>query len=87
MKAFVTLHSGLEGLGGGLSEDEDNVILRALDMQTKKVEKAITPLDKVFVSSEDDVLDHPTIVIRSSAFGIGHGCRVVNILKAKTFDT
>ena len=48
-------------MGGGLSEDEVNVILGALDMQTKKVEKAMTPLDKVFMLSEDDVLDQPTI--------------------------
>lgn len=61
LKALVSLHSNIRGLGGGLSEDEVNVILGALDMQNKRVETAMTPLEKVFMLSADDVLDQKTI--------------------------
>lgn len=60
-KAFVDLHSRLEGLEEGLSEDEVNVISGALDMYSKKVEKAMTPLEKVFMISSDTLLDEAAI--------------------------
>lgn len=57
LKALVNLHSTEGGLGGGLSKDEVKVITGALDMETTDAQKGMTPLDKVYMLSEDAILD------------------------------
>ncbi|GAB4822451.1 hypothetical protein N2152v2_009497 [Parachlorella kessleri] len=72
LKALVHMHGeaqmhedGHEGEGGedgeppGLSQDEVQVIMGALDMATKTAEAACTPLSKVFM------LDHEAVVNRA----------------------
>ena len=57
LKALVNLHGRDRGLGGILSNDEVKVIIGALDMETKDAHAAMTPLDKVYMLSEDAILD------------------------------
>lgn len=46
IKAFVSLHSQAEGLGGNLSTDEISVIQGALDLGSKPASACMTPLEK-----------------------------------------
>lgn len=62
LKALVAIHREEEGYGGGLSEDEVNVITGALDMHLKQVHKAMTPLDKVFMLPANANLDRKTMM-------------------------
>ncbi|KAI8463504.1 MAG: hypothetical protein J3K34DRAFT_462412 [Monoraphidium minutum] len=61
LMALVDLHRTSTGMGGPLADDEFNVILGALDMTSKTAASNMTPLDKVFMLSTDDVLDKATL--------------------------
>lgn len=60
LRALVQLHTTRDNLNA-LTKDEVDVIIGALDMQAKTVKSAMTPLEKVFMISEDDVLDQKTV--------------------------
>lgn len=56
LKALVDLHGEDEEMGGHLTMDETTIISGALDLAEKPVSKAMTPLERVFMLSEDDRL-------------------------------
>ncbi|GBF93780.1 hypothetical protein Rsub_06112 [Raphidocelis subcapitata] len=58
LKAMVELHGERAGLGGRLTSQEVMLISGAIDLRYKTALTAMTPLDKVFMLREDDVLDH-----------------------------
>ncbi|KAF5837766.1 hypothetical protein DUNSADRAFT_3909 [Dunaliella salina] len=57
LKALVDIHGEERGMGGKLSADETKVITGALDLTNKIAYRSMTPLDKVFMLSTDDVLN------------------------------
>lgn len=59
LKAMVTLHAEPQddGATSALTTDEVQVIQGALDMATKTAESAMTPMEKVFMVSSEDVIN------------------------------
>ena len=72
LRHFVHLHGEAEGfvqLGQGLTDNELHVINSALELTHKRARAAMTPLDKVFMVSTDDVLNEALI---SRILATGH---------------
>lgn len=61
LKTLVTLHKSLGDVGERLNQDEVTIISAVLDLKGKPVEQVMTPMDDVFVMSEDTVLDEQTM--------------------------
>ncbi|KAI1748603.1 hypothetical protein F4782DRAFT_516687 [Xylaria castorea] len=61
LKTLVTLHKTLGEVDERLNQDEVTIISAVLDLKRKPVEEVMTPMDDVFVMSEDTVLDERTI--------------------------
>ncbi|KAJ2975645.1 hypothetical protein NUW58_g8298 [Xylaria curta] len=61
LKTLVTLHKTLGEVDERLNQDEVTIISAVLDLKLKAVEEVMTPMDDVFVMSEDTVLDEKTI--------------------------
>ncbi|KAK7743978.1 cell agglutination protein Mam3 [Diatrype stigma] len=60
LKTLVTLHKSLGAVDDRLNQDEVTIISAVLDLKRKPVEEVMTPMDDVFVMSEDTVLDQKT---------------------------
>jgi metal transporter CNNM len=58
LKTLITLH---RSLGEVLSEDEVTIVSAVLDLKEKSVRDVMTPMEDVFVLSQDTVLDQPMI--------------------------
>jgi metal transporter CNNM len=58
LKKLFDLHASS---GQTLTHEETTILAGALDFGTKTVEQVMTPLDKVFMLSIDDVLSRETI--------------------------
>ncbi|KAL8393628.1 hypothetical protein RB599_005902 [Gaeumannomyces hyphopodioides] len=61
LKTLVTLHRSLGVASERLNRDEVTIISAVLDLKEKPVAAVMTPMDDVFVMSEDTVLDEPTM--------------------------
>ncbi|KAI0009170.1 DUF21-domain-containing protein [Xylariaceae sp. FL0662B] len=61
LKTLVTLHKSLGEVDERLNQDEVTIISAVLDLKRKAVEEVMTPMDDVFIMSEDTVLDEKTI--------------------------
>ncbi|KAI0107657.1 DUF21-domain-containing protein [Hypoxylon sp. NC0597] len=61
LKTLVTLHKSLGEVDERLNQDEVTIISAVLDLKRKPVEEVMTPMEDVFVMSEDTVLDEKTI--------------------------
>ncbi|KAI0509666.1 hypothetical protein F5B22DRAFT_615430 [Xylaria bambusicola] len=61
LKTLVTLHKTLGEVDERLNQDEVTIISAVLDLKRKPVEEVMTPMNDVFVMSEDTVLDEETI--------------------------
>ncbi|OTB02185.1 hypothetical protein M426DRAFT_322894 [Hypoxylon sp. CI-4A] len=61
LKTLVTLHKSLGEIDERLNQDEVTIISAVLDLKRKAVEAVMTPMEDVFVMSEDTVLDEKTI--------------------------
>ncbi|KAI8628426.1 DUF21-domain-containing protein [Xylariaceae sp. FL1651] len=61
LKTLVTLHKSLGEVDERLNQDEVTIISAVLDLKRKAVEDVMTPMNDVFVMSEDTVLDEQTI--------------------------
>lgn len=67
LKTLVTLHRTLGDVQERLNQDEVTIIAAVLDLKEKPVHDVMTPMDDVFVMSEDTVLDEETIDMILSA--------------------
>ncbi|KAK0615740.1 hypothetical protein B0T17DRAFT_592457 [Bombardia bombarda] len=67
LKTLVTLHRDLGGVSERLNQDEVTIISAVLDLKEKPVANVMTPMDDVFVMSEDTVLDEETMDMILSA--------------------
>lgn len=67
LKTLVTLHRTLGDVQERLNQDEVTIIGAVLDLKEKPVHDVMTPMDDVFVMSEDTVLDEDTIDMILSA--------------------
>ncbi|KAI8962668.1 DUF21-domain-containing protein [Daldinia sp. FL1419] len=61
LKTLVTLHKSLGEVDERLNQDEVTIISAVLDLKRKPVEEVMTPMEDVFIMSEDTVLDEKTI--------------------------
>ncbi|RIB20341.1 hypothetical protein C2G38_1204159 [Gigaspora rosea] len=61
LKELIKYHESSTKRGGDLNTDSVTIIRGALDFQDKVAEDAITPLDKVFMISNDVILDRKTL--------------------------
>ncbi|KAL8301371.1 hypothetical protein RB597_002007 [Gaeumannomyces tritici] len=61
LKTLVTLHRSLGVASERLNSDEVTIISAVLDLKEKPVAAVMTPMNDVFVMSEDTVLDEPTM--------------------------
>jgi metal transporter CNNM len=64
LQHYVALHSEEErfaNAGEGLTTNELRVINSALELTSKTARTAMTPLDKVFMVSQDDVMDEALV--------------------------
>jgi metal transporter CNNM len=61
LKTLVTLHKTLGDVDERLNQDEVTIISAVLDLKHTPVEDVMTPMDDVFVMSEDTVLDEEMI--------------------------
>ncbi|KAI1827383.1 hypothetical protein F4861DRAFT_407142 [Xylaria intraflava] len=61
LKTLVTLHKTLGEVDERLNQDEVTIISAVLDLKRKAVEEVMTPMEDVFVMSEDTILDEKTI--------------------------
>lgn len=61
LKTLVTLHKSLGVASERLNKDEVTIISAVLDLKEKPVSSVMTPMDDVYVMSEDTVLDEPTM--------------------------
>lgn len=61
LKTLVTLHKSLGDMSERLNEDEVTIISAVLDLKRKPVEEVMTPMEDVYIMSEDAVLDEETI--------------------------
>jgi metal transporter CNNM len=62
LKTLVTLHQSLGEVSDRLNEDEVTIISAVLDLKEKPVECVMTPMDDVFIMSEDTVLNESTMI-------------------------
>ncbi|KAK3303250.1 uncharacterized protein B0T15DRAFT_438649 [Chaetomium strumarium] len=67
LKTLVTLHKSLGEVSQRLTQDEVTIISAVLDLKDKSVADVMTPMDDVFVMSEDTVLDEETMAMILSA--------------------
>lgn len=67
LKTLVTLHKSLGEVSNRLNQDEVTIISAVLDLKEKPVEQVMTPMEDVFVMSEDTVLDEPMMDLILSA--------------------
>ncbi|KAF3761258.1 DUF21-domain-containing protein [Cryphonectria parasitica EP155] len=67
LKTLVTLHRTLGDVSERLNQDEVTIIAAVLDLKEKPVHAVMTPMDDVFVMSEETVLDQETIDMMLSA--------------------
>lgn len=67
LKTLVTLHRTMGDVQERLNQDEVTIIAAVLDLKEKPVHDVMTPMDDVFVMSEDTVLDEDTIDMILSA--------------------
>lgn len=67
LKTLVTLHRTLGDVSQRLNQDEVTIIAAVLDLKEKPVHDVMTPMEDVFVMSEDTVLDQETIDMMLSA--------------------
>ncbi|KAL2162232.1 hypothetical protein VTH06DRAFT_7145 [Thermothelomyces fergusii] len=67
LKTLVTLHKNLGEVSERLNQDEVTIISAVLDLKEKPVASVMTPMEDVFVMSEDTVLDERTMDIILSA--------------------
>ncbi|KAK0641072.1 hypothetical protein B0T16DRAFT_393413 [Cercophora newfieldiana] len=67
LKTLVTLHKSLGDVSQRLNQDEVTIISAVLDLKEKPVANVMTPMDDVFVMSEDTVLDEQTMDMILSA--------------------
>ncbi|KAJ9133038.1 DUF21 and CBS domain-containing protein [Pleurostoma richardsiae] len=67
LKTLVTLHRNLGEVSERLNQDEVTIIGAVLDLKEKPVQAVMTPMEDVFVMSEDTVLDERTMDIILSA--------------------
>ncbi len=61
LKTLVSLHKSMGDVGQQLNTDEVTIISAVLDLKEKSVGTIMTPMDKVFTMSLDDVLDEETM--------------------------
>ncbi|KAK1759734.1 hypothetical protein QBC47DRAFT_338095 [Echria macrotheca] len=61
LKTLVTLHKNLGDVSQRLNQDEVTIISAVLDLKEKPVANVMTPMEDVFVMSEDTVLDEQTM--------------------------
>ncbi|KAJ1324920.1 metal transporter CNNM [Microdochium nivale] len=61
LKTLVTLHKSLGEIDERLNQDEVTIISAVLDLKRKAVEDVMTPMDDVYIMSEDTILDEKTI--------------------------
>jgi len=61
LKTLVTLHQSLGEVSDRLNEDEVTIISAVLDLKEKPVDSVMTPMDDVFIMSEETVLDEKTM--------------------------
>ena len=61
LKTLVSLHKSMGDVGQQLNTDEVTIISAVLDLKDKSVGTIMTPMDKVFTMSLDDVLDEETM--------------------------
>lgn len=67
LKTLVTLHRSLGEVSERLNQDEVTIISAVLDLKEKPVENVMTPMEDVFVMSEDTVLDEKMMDLILSA--------------------
>ncbi|KAL1880579.1 hypothetical protein VTK73DRAFT_5384 [Phialemonium thermophilum] len=67
LKTLVTLHKSLGEVSDRLNQDEVTIISAVLDLKEKPVSTVMTPMEDVFVMSEDTVLDEKTMDMILSA--------------------
>jgi len=67
LKTLVTLHKNLGDVSQRLNQDEVTIISAVLDLKEKPVAKVMTPMEDVFIMSEDTVLDEETMDMILSA--------------------
>ncbi|KAL5614858.1 hypothetical protein BROUX41_004939 [Berkeleyomyces rouxiae] len=61
LKQLVNLHQTLGDVSNRLNADEVTIISAVLDLKDKPVRDVMTPMDDVFIMSEDTVLDERTM--------------------------
>lgn len=61
LKTLVTLHRTLGDVSERLNQDEVTIIGAVLELKEKPVDAVMTPMDDVFVMSEDTTLDQDMI--------------------------
>ena len=61
LKTLVSLHKSMGDVGQQLNTDEVTIISAVLDLKDKSVGVIMTPMDKVFTMSLDDILDEETM--------------------------
>ncbi|KAI0789098.1 hypothetical protein C8Q75DRAFT_170844 [Abortiporus biennis] len=61
LKELIAMHATTGELGGDLKKDTVAIIGATLDLQEKVVRQAMTPIEKVFMLSINDKLDHDTM--------------------------
>ena len=61
LKTLVTLHKSMGEVGEQLNEDEVTIIGAVLELKAKAVGTIMTPIQKVYTMSADDVLDEETV--------------------------
>ncbi|KAL2266060.1 hypothetical protein VTJ83DRAFT_5412 [Remersonia thermophila] len=67
LKTLVTLHQNLGDVTQRLNQDEVTIISAVLDLKEKPVSSVMTPMEDVFIMSEDTVLDEQTMDLILSA--------------------
>jgi len=67
LKTLVTLHKNLGDVSQRLNQDEVTIISAVLDLKEKPVANVMTPMEDVFVMSEDTILDEQTMDMILSA--------------------
>ena len=61
LKTLVTLHKSMGEVGEQLNEDEVTIIGAVLELKAKPVGTIMTPINKVYTMSADDVLNEKTV--------------------------
>ncbi|KAL2886765.1 Protein MAM3 [Ceratocystis lukuohia] len=61
LKQLVNLHQTLGDVSNRLNADEVTIISAVLDLKDKPVRDVMTPMDDVFIMSEDTILDERTM--------------------------